>query len=199
MVLMNGHDGSLRLMMFPSTIRIVCNNTFTMALARAGEQEHFVKIRHTKTMHDKIDLAQETLGLAVKSVESTTDMMKAMASKRLTVAQTFDIIDQLVPMPKLPEGKDTSAGVTRAQNRRNRLLELNEAGIGTDIVGVRGTGWGLFNAVTEFTTHEFNVKPGVAKEHAEYNQRKSEALLNSTWFGKGAELNEKAAKLILAI
>ena len=53
-------------------------------------------------------------------------------------------------IPDNEEAKRT----TRTENIRAEILALTETGIGTAIPGVRGTAWGLYNAVTEYVDHE---------------------------------------------
>lgn len=64
-----------------------------------------------------------------------------------------------------------------------RLLENMENGIGMDIPGVRGSAWGMYNAVTQLLTHE--------------KGRTSDNRQQSLWYGQSAKVNEKALKLAM--
>jgi phage/plasmid-like protein (TIGR03299 family) len=199
MCLINGHTGKMNLQVFPTAVRVVCNNTKTMAIGAAKEDKDtspYVKIRHSRKIHDKVEEARRALGFAVERVEAFTGCMRHLARKPITSAQWNDMLDQLVPVPELPEGKDSSRGRTMAMNKHARLTELFEAGVGADIPGVRGTGWGAYNAITQYTTHDFAVRAG-NKDASDYQQRKSERLLDSSWFGAGADMNKRGLKLLL--
>ena len=196
LVLMKGHDGVTPLMAFFTTVRIVCNNTANMALRNVkGEM---VKIRHTRTAMDKVGEARRILGLAVESSETYSEQLHALAKKQMNQAKWDDFLDNLLPLPELEDGKETSRALTLAKKKRGKLTELFEAGIGTDIVGVRGTAWGAYNAVTEFTTHHAQTRTGISQDDPAYTRARAESLLKSSWFGSGAALNKKAQALLLA-
>ena len=201
MMLLDGKTGRQNLMMAPTSTVIVCANTRRMALAEAAQDQAthgFVKLRHTKNIHNKVKLAQETLGLAVQSVERNIDLMKHLAKKQVNDAQWTELLNELVPVPELPEGKETSRGRTIAMKTHDKLTEYFEDGIGMDIPGVRGTGWGALNAITQYTTHDFAVKAG-KKDDPQYARRRGERLFNSTLFGGGAKMNEKAVSLLVSL
>jgi hypothetical protein len=63
--------------------------------------------------------------------------------------------------------------------RHNRLTELYEAGIGTDLPGVRGTLWAAYNGITQWVDRE------------SYTGRNKEPL-NSIWFGEGERIKRFA-------
>ena len=58
------------------------------------------------------------------------------------------------------------------------IMRLFETGRGSDIKGVRGTFWGLYNSISEFVAH--------------IDGKSDEKRLESNWFGRGKDLNTKA-------
>ena len=199
LALIKGHDGVTPLMSFFTSTRIVCQNTANMALANAKKnRDGIVKIRHTKSAQDKVADARHVLGLAVTRAEEYGATMTSLAKKQVNVAQWDAFLNELFPLPELPEDKLTSRALTVATKRHDKLTELFEAGLGTDIVGVRGTAWGAYNAVTEFTTHHAQTRTGLQPEDAGFERAKSESLLSSSWFGSSAKLNKRALELLTA-
>lgn len=76
-------------------------------------------------------------------------------------------------------------GDEREQKSVARTLELFAgAGRGADHVGVKGTLWGLLNAVTEHVDHD--------------QGRTRDTGLTSAWFGKGADAKADALQTLLA-
>lgn len=199
LALIKGHDGITPLMSFFTSTRIVCQNTANMALADARKnKESMVKIRHTKSAADKVKDAQRILGLAVSKAELYGEAMTSLAKKQMNTAQWDQFVNNLFPLPELPEDKDTSRALTIATKKHDQLTELFEAGLGTDIPGVRGTAWGAYNAITEFTTHHAQTRTGVDVKDSRFERAKNESLLSSSWFGSGAKTNKKALSLLMA-
>ena len=62
---------------------------------------------------------------------------------------------------------------------------LFESGKGTDIVGVRGSYWGAYNAVTEYLSYS--------------KGRTSNNRMDSLWFGVNGNLNHRALDTALAM
>ena len=99
MCLINGHTGKMNLQVFPTAVRVVCNNTKTMAIGAAKEDKDtspYVKIRHSRKIHDKVEEARRVLGFAVERVELFTGCMRHLARKPITSAQWNDMLDLLV-------------------------------------------------------------------------------------------------------
>jgi hypothetical protein len=75
----------------------------------------------------------------------------------------------------------------RMANKRDLYLtkinELLEVGAGSDIAGVRGTKYGLYNAATEFLTHHITDN--------------DDRRLSQLWFGVNKQLNENALAYLL--
>ena len=67
---------------------------------------------------------------------------------------------------------------TRSKNITLAIESLFEGGKGTDIVGVRGSYWGAYNAVTEYLSYS--------------KGRTSNNRMDSLWFGVNSNLNHKA-------
>jgi phage/plasmid-like protein (TIGR03299 family) len=148
----------------------VCNNTLSLALA-SGEEE--VRIKHTATAQDKLVQAHKLLGLTNQLYEQLDYIFNRMALKQISDKQLVEYVKNLVP--------DTDAeNQTRIENTRNKIIELHEVGAGANLS--RGSLWGAYNAVTEYTDHFMNTN----------NPNKR---LNGIWFGGGERLKVKAFEL----
>ena len=196
LALLDSKDGSMSLTAFFTGVRIVCQNTANMALASADKNK-MVKIRHTQSACIKMGEAQRVLGLAVEKAEQYGEVMSSLARKQLTTAGWHDFLDELVGELVVPEKGEPTRGYTRLLNRREKLTELFETGIGTDIPGVRGTAWGAYNAITEFTTHHNQIRLGIDPMAEDYALKTRERRLSSSWFGPGDKLNTKALGLLV--
>jgi phage/plasmid-like protein (TIGR03299 family) len=179
LLLSNGHDGRTILNILPTTTRVVCQNTLNLAL---GNMRNGVSIRHTGSMHDKLEEAQRVLGFARREVDAMAIVAAALAQKNVGVPEWEAFLDVMAPLP-LKAG----ANPARANTVRESLTALFESGAGTDIPGVRGSGWGALQAVTDYTSHFRTTRGG------------REARLESVWYGSGNAMNQKALRTLIAV
>jgi phage/plasmid-like protein (TIGR03299 family) len=184
LLLSNAHDGSAALRVFFTPIRVVCQNTLTLAERRGNGQG--VSILHKGDLAAKIREAQEVLGVAHRFYDDAQFKIDRMASTFVTQAQLGAYFKALYPDPE--EDKENS----RAEKTREKLYRLFEQGIGHDDPAIKGTAWAAFNAVTEYVDH---VRPARGANTGERASRK----LDSIWFGTGARLKRQAWDLALEL
>ncbi len=169
LLLSNSHDGSSLVRVKLTPIRVVCNNTLTAALQGAGE----VHIRHTSNAAEDLKQAQALLGLSNDLYVQLEAIFNRMALTRISDKQLLDYVRALVPDNEEAEDNVKPEGI------RNAFLELYASGQGADLA--RGTLWGAFNCVTEYTDHVMGDNP--------------KARLESIWFGQGEQLKRAAFQL----
>ena len=182
LLLANSHDGSSALRVFFTPVRVVCQNTLSIAQRRSKGQG--VSIMHKGNLEAKIKEAQKILGLAHRYYDDAAERINRLASYYPTPAQLSDYFRQLYPDP--PEDKNNS----RAENVRGELHRLFEEGVLHDAPQIKRSSWVAFNALTEFVDH---VRTTRAANDADRASRR----LDSVWFGSGARLKEKAWSLAL--
>lgn len=167
LLLSNSHDGSSLARVKVTPIRMVCNNTLTAALKGAGE----VQIRHTSNALDDFTQALSLLGLANSLYGQLEVVFNRMALTKISDEQLLNYVKALVP--------DDEEDNAKSQEIRNAFFELYESGQGADLS--RGTLWGAFNCVTEYTDHKMEGNAAVR--------------LKSIWSGRGEQLKLKAYQL----
>jgi phage/plasmid-like protein (TIGR03299 family) len=181
LLLTNSHDGSSCLRVFFTSIRVVCSNTLAMA-NREGQGEG-VAIRHEGNLVGKVRQAREVLGIASRFFDDLEGQFDLMARHYPTYSQVSAYYKALVPDPE-------DAHPARAQNTRDELFRLYEAGKGQDILEIRGTTWAAFNAVTEYADHH---RPTRGRDDFD----RASNRLDSSWFGTGSRLKQRAFRLAL--
>lgn len=158
-----------------TSIRVVCNNTLQMSFGNSnfGSQ---VRIRHS-TEFDAEALHAE-LGLNAKQVaDDFMVKMKNLATISLSDSMAENIVESLFH-------NQGATGPIRTRQGFERVMQLfRGAGRGAMMDGVRGTGWGLVNAVTEYT--DFIARA-----------RNQDYRLNSAWFGVGAGMKVNVVELL---
>jgi phage/plasmid-like protein (TIGR03299 family) len=158
-----------------TTVRVVCNNTLTMA---HGENANSVSFSHIK----KFDHAavKAKLGNAVQSFGSFIEMAKLLQRQTMNHAKVDAFLKSLIaPMSQI-DREDYDLTNNRAYQKIKNLFDGGAMGSG--LVGY--TKWGMLNAVTEYYDHH---KP----------THNADARLNSAWFGNGDRMKTTATNLLL--
>lgn len=183
-----GMGGILRTSLMHTATRVVCANTLAMAL-----KDSCASIKHTKNHDLKLADAAEALAAVLEVSKEQEITLNAMAARQVSAAE----VDALfrATLGAKPEGELA----TRTANNMQELARLYEEG---DEVASRHTGtlYGAFQACTNYSNHGIVVR-------GEYEDRESGRLaadgyarrVDSTLFGKGAEVSERALQAATAI
>lgn len=177
----NSHDGSSALRCLPTTIRVVCANTAALALDQGKKQG--ISIRHTSNVLENLHEAKEILAKSSQSLKQFQEFAAHAAKLQMNKARMELFVNNMFPDPPKPIRS------MFAERNREKLIELMETGRGIDIPGVQGTGWGAFNAVTEYVNYH---KRSIGKNQ---QARRFESVL----FGGSANIINKAAQEIIQL
>jgi len=169
LLLTNSHDGSSSVQVKFTPIRVVCQNTLSIALKQG---ENF-KIKHTKDVKERLSQAIVMMGMINDRYTGIEQSFKKMSKINVTKPRLNEYLKAVFP--------DTSdelqlKGILK---QRDLAAELFETGIGSDMKGVKGTLWGAYNTVTELVDHK-NSRLSPEKKTA------------SIWLGNGAAVKSRA-------
>jgi len=171
-LLANSHDGSLAVTMKPTTVRVVCNNTLSVALG--GETNKLFRAVHTSSVMQRVNQARETLGLQEAYFANVMRGIERLADERMTQAAADEFLVEL-----FGQEENREAISTRMQNQIDTVGNLFVKGTGNH--GVNR--WDMLNAVTEFVDHK--------------RSKDADKRLDAAWFGGGKDLKQKAWNLLL--
>ena len=171
-LLANSHDGSLAVTMKPTTVRVVCNNTLSVALG--GETNKLFRAVHTSSVMQRVNQARETLGLQEAYFANVMRGIERLADERMTQAAANEFLVEL-----FGQEENREAISTRMQNQIDTVGNLFVKGTGNH--GVNR--WDMLNAVTEFVDHK--------------RTKDDDKRLDAAWFGGGKDLKQKAWNLLL--
>jgi len=169
MLLSSSCDGTLATAARFTTVRVVCNNTLTMAMAACPE----VSIRHT-TRFDNQSVKQE-LGLAHNHFEDTMKVFERLAQVEVSVATAEDLIATVLVDKRMSLGKDPK----NSKPYQDIMGLFNGQALGASMVG--NTAWALVNSVTEYVDHHARAKTDSHR-------------MSSAWFGRGDELKNEVLR-----
>lgn len=164
-------DGTLATTATPTTIRVVCNNTLTIALNGSSSA---IKVPH-RTSFDATAVKKQ-LGVAVSHWDSFMYRMKTLSERKV---KSHEAMNYFLKTMCQTDAQTESPGLVNERALKKVQALYEGQGRGAELMAAKGTAWGLLSAVTEFVDHERRART------AEYR-------LDSAWFGQGANLKQRA-------
>jgi hypothetical protein len=130
--------------------------------------------------------AREALGIVQRQLKLQQEFGQALASIKMSDSEVSDFHKALTFF-----GSDVPADLNDApKQRRTQLAELDylyRHGMGADIEGRKGTAWGAYNSVTEWTNHMKRHKRSTSVDRT-----------NFVLYGSGDTVNQRAKQLLTA-
>lgn len=152
-------------------IRVVCNNTLTVALK--GESQAAVRLSHRRKID--IDEVKAMVGISKKKLVAYKDLATYLGSKRATPENVIQYFKEVFPLGTNDEQKKNEK-LSRAATQALAVLDTQP---GADFA--KGTWWPVFNTVTYLADHELG--------------RSKDSRLSSAWFGYNRARKVKALDL----
>lgn len=172
-LLSNSHNGTTGIRPGFTGIRAVCANTVAAALS--ASESKILTVRHTENAVAAMENVRDAMNLGRRRFEATTEGMKQMARKGVTVESLKQYV-HVVFEPKLT--LDSDEAKKKLDRMVARVIPLFEKGRGNDLPGVKGTVWGAYNAVTELLTWE--------------RGNNNDSRLQNLWLGDAAGIAQRA-------
>jgi len=165
-------DGTLATTATPTTIRVVCNNTLTIALNGASSA---IKVPHSTSFNAQA--VKKQLGIAVSQWDGFMYRLKTLSERKVKSHESMNYF--LKVMCQTDSQVDPAQGLANERALKKVQSMYEGQGQGSELASASGIAWGLLNAVTEFVDHERRA-------------RSQEYRLDSAWFGQGAALKQRA-------
>lgn len=172
-LLSNSHDGTLAVRVGFTPVRVVCNNTLSMA---TGTDARLIRVRHTGSVAENLAKVGEIMNLANAQFEATAEQYRELARNQISAAD----LERLVKVTFTPAKADDEDAAKRILEN---VIPLFESGRGNDMPGVAGTYWGAYNAITEYLQYE--------------RGKDEQSRLNQLWFGQSATMSKRALETAL--
>jgi len=180
LVFSHSHDGLNAVKCFVTPVRVVCNNTLTMAID--GTQRSW-SCKHTGNVEDKLNNAQNTLKLSDDYIAALPVMAETLNSINLYDIEIVQLLEELFP-------DDGTMGKTRlAQNAgvmRDDILKTYS--FKDDIKRFNGTAWGMYQAITDVIEHR-----------SAFRQTSTSDLNRSFKVIEGHPVTMRAQKMLMSI
>lgn len=193
-----GFDGSTATRYDMTPVRIVCANTWAMA-HQASEAR--IQFRHTSALDGKQQRAADALELAGAYAAALTARASDLLAVSLRSEDAAHVIAALFPFPEAIASQVEKGSfdfnlatpaekraITQTQEARQSVFTLYKD---SPTKAKADTGWGLFNAVTEYADH---FSPIRTRDSVTATERRFERIID----GQFDDLKDRAAELILA-
>lgn len=175
LLLSHSHDGSLAIRVGFTPIRVVCQNTLSMA--HGSDASRLIRVKHTKDVLENLANIREVMDLANAEFEATAEQYRRLVRSSINQADLRKYVRRVLKIEDEPNPS------TRIQNIAEEIVGLAEAGRGNDLPSVRGTLWTAYNGVSEWLA---------------YNRGRSEGTrLDSLWYGDSCRVNRHALEVAL--
>lgn len=179
------HQQGRSLILKFTTVRVVCNNTLTLALnsqgAKSGKGIVLPEIRraHRRTFdRAAIKGAQAAMGLAREQLDEFAATAKTLQKKSMSRQDAIDVLQPIfAPRFDNDNGAMTLETLTP---RMAQLMDILEKAPGAQ----PDNAWGVLNAVTYYADHIAG--------------RTDDRRLTQAWFGKTATQKEEALRVLIA-
>lgn len=143
MVFSNSHDGTGAIKVAATAIRVVCNNTLSLALKNA---QRFWTTKHIGNMEDKLEEARHCLGMANKYMTEFEKEADRLANTRLTRDQLNEILNELFPIDE----NDSDRKKANIQSMKDGFYICYAM---PDISQYKDTAYGVINAMSDYVWH----------------------------------------------
>lgn len=144
LVAINGHDGGQAFQVIRTTVRVVCMNTL-----QAAQQSALAKFsaRHTSGVTGKVGEIRDALSLTFKELETFEQLANKMARLRISEARAKEVLLKVFPIKQASKADADLA----ASDFAGALANWK----GTETIDdkLRGTHWGLYNAIVEYADY----------------------------------------------
>lgn len=175
LLLSNSHDGQSSVQIKFTPVRVVCQNTLTMALSMGKG----LRISHTPSLPLCLKQAEEHLHVIETRFADIEQTFQAMARVPMIDNRLSDYLALVFPEPK---DKEDVKAMSRVRTARAKSMELFETGRGNAEPKVRGTLWAAYNGVTEYVDYFMASRSPASR-------------LESIWFGNGYLAKARAYQL----
>lgn len=138
-LLYTSHDGSTKFVAAITPVRVVCQNTLT--IAKRG-MTPTIEISHSKNMEANVRQAKKAMDLQVKYTTKFVEKANEFHQQPVTDNEFDSIIEAAYPKKE----NAAKATVTRWNEKRDTLFNLWR---GKTQENIAGTAWAAFNALTE--------------------------------------------------
>lgn len=197
LVFSNSHDGTSGVKIILTPIRVICQNMMNAAINNATS---YISFRHTMSVHSKIEIADEILGITKTKIVAFSEICNKLTTTKFNDEETDKFIVDFILSDK--EKADLSkfgfsyknivkkywpameaANIsTRKVNTIEDIIRYHRTGPGQQ--EILGTAWGALNAITGY--------------YSNVDGNSGENRMQTLLYGDRANKIKKATEILIA-
>jgi phage/plasmid-like protein (TIGR03299 family) len=213
MLMATSHDGSIRTIGMPTTVRVVCWNTLSAAVGKylksrgekvkistkQAKQEGVFLMKHSRKWTPEVAKeAKETMGMAIEQVQETNELASTLSKIAIDDAGRLEFMVRLMSGESLVDQIVTDSSKSLLDQIADsedkdpmKLIGRIGKGIldamidspGCDLPTAKDTMWGALNGVTYYADH--------------LRGKNQDQRLYGSWFGPGNTRKQRAVSILL--
>ncbi len=178
------HDGTGAIKFGPCAVRVVCANTYTVALGEGRIKE--MSIRHSGDIQHKLSQARDILQISKEGFNQYVGTGQKLAQYRMSLQMWDEYLNIMCP-PLDPRDPDYTERRAEKLDETRSLIEEAFHNDRQNFGSISSTAWSAYNAVSEHIDHLPRRGASVLS--------KSEARFNVCLYGIGRDMKERAFQL----
>ena len=194
----NSFDGSSAFGVFFSDVRLTCANQINYlcnkGASRAKADGAALVMRHSRNVVSFAQALPQLINVEQQKFETDLSRLRPLTTLKLTPEMARQVLSETYSdeLARPITDKDTKKKRPRLFSDLSQIPVIRSHYSGDTGLGIEtGTAWGLFQAVTQYETHD----AGRQKNETD----RARARLESLWGGSGAKRIEKAREALLAL
>lgn len=183
--LSNGWDGGLAITVTVAPFRLACLNGMTIPLEGYARTW---KAQHRSGINERMGEARRTLELSIGYITQFETLADQLITTKVDDGEFKRFLERLVPMPTTTDDTDSKGG-KRALTNAIQMRALIDSCYRTsdDLANIKGTAWGVYNAVAEYADWH------APQRGARQEEQKLQRAMNDN------PLKNKAFKMLMAV
>ena len=139
----NAHDGSGAIKVVTTAVRVVCNNTLSLALTKAKRSW---STKHVGNLDEKLEEAKYCLGMANRYMTALEEEADRLANTPISREQLDEILNELFPI----NDEDSERKKENIQSMKDGFYICYAM---PDIAQYKNTAYGAINAMSDYAWH----------------------------------------------
>ena len=158
----NSHDGSVAIDIRLTTVRVVCQNTLSLALHKRGTAGKVFRRAHNGSYERLKDEAKSFFAFSIQQTKEAEQLFTRLAEKPCSKADFQEFLNKLIPAPGKPASANQNPAVLRSyETRMESLLATRKEVMSTHLEGISSrkiapadnNWWGALNTITAWSDH----------------------------------------------
>ena len=161
LVLCSSHDGSMAITAYFTPVRVVCQNTLNASL---NNNTNRVYIKHTQNVKERFVEAAQIMGIHSEYLDKLESAFRLLYDKRVSDKDMKSIVTKAFLNKEEIKSMALTGEVelsTRKTNMINDVMRYYHQA--SEIDSIRGTGYGVYNAMTGYFQNIKNYRSEEAK------------------------------------